>query len=729
MISLWLDEHVFLRSVWRRLFSLVILVLAVTASAFVLAGLISGFSEQSGKILSELFATQVGAVDLEPEATFRFWGRFLFHLFCVLAFGGLLVSILCSAVETHEERVRAGLIRYGNLSGHYIVIGWSDLTPELVSRLLAGEMDGWHPGGKGRPPNGVRPRLVLFTSSDVATVRSELEERLPPDDFRRIVFYFGAIDFNDTKRQWDKDRIDRMLEDVGAVRARQVFLLAERTDPLGRDVKLLAFARMLALRIQKAPNTRSRLGLDPVLPVFAELDARGSLDIVQKFPTSPVGTDGSTEKAACVYFRPFSIHEMWAARLFSPDCPTEIRPLLYRPPIDGDSVHLVVVGFTRMGCALVEQALRSCHYPGSLRARITVVDRCPVEEPFRARHPDLNQIDDIQLEFIVGDIASPKVRNKTIRQSAIDPRVMLTVAVCVENPDESLSISLNLPREVYQWKKEEAPVRLTHRTRWKPDGNNVWVRQNLVSGFSDALSGDKGRFKWVSPFGMPAAVLSDRAFAEHAAIVRGYMYRQHKATGSKEPNAPEHLVEELKADTRKLLDESFAVFLDSKKTIWPHRWASIHATDTVVSNLKFLGFRTVSDHSQEGAESRTALDVGKSFRQRLEGNLRVFPTLRETFITLAQKKGFEPDAFAEAEHRRWMADRTLAGFRQTDADEKRDDEFLIHDKFLPFAEIDTKYNDWNNILAIPVFLALEGYRIEEERSAEGQKNKESCSKA
>ncbi len=50
-----------------------------------------------------------------------------------------------------------------------------------------------------------------------------------------------------------------------------------------------------------------------------------------------------------------------------------------------------------------------------------------------------------------------------------------------------------------------------------------------------------------------------------------------------------------------------------------------------------------------------------------------------------------------------------------------DDEFLIHPGLVPYAGVPPKEKgkDSINILAIPVFLALEGYRIEDAGDASG----------
>ena len=133
-----------------------------------------------------------------------------------------------------------------------------------------------------------------------------------------------------------------------------------------------------------------------------------------------------------LYYRPFNFYELWSRRLWG----------LYRDEktrMSGDYdlldfvrtdeslstfasrssdyyVHLVIVGFNRMGRALLLEALRVCHYANyddsktpeqRVKTRITVVDRYmdKLKDTFEAQFPNIGtQIYDIDVDYVNDDI-------------------------------------------------------------------------------------------------------------------------------------------------------------------------------------------------------------------------------------------------------------------------------------------------------------------------------------
>ncbi|EXY30311.1 hypothetical protein M080_7427, partial [Bacteroides fragilis str. 3397 T10] len=106
-----------------------------------------------------------------------------------------------------------------------------------------------------------------------------------------------------------------------------------------------------------------------------------------------------------------------------------------------DYVHLVIVGFNRVGRSLLLEALRICHYANyddrlpadeRIRTRITLVDREmeAQKDYFKAQFPYIeSQIDDIEVEYCHDDICSTAMRTR-LQQWAQNKHCMLTVAIC-----------------------------------------------------------------------------------------------------------------------------------------------------------------------------------------------------------------------------------------------------------------------------------------------------------
>lgn len=762
-LKLFFDEKFFLGSGRRKIAFLAGLVLLTGVLVFAWdewgAPALLGKTIGTGRSLRETLLGMLGALEFSGTVEGADFGRaVLMRLFSVVVFGGILVSTLCSMMQQREDRVQNGLVRYRGFGRHYIVVGWSPVAASLIERLLRGDMDSWHPGGAGmrswaeRHLPWRRPRLLLFTEADVADVRRNLEGQLPASLYHRIVFYRGSVDI-DTTGAW----FDRLFSDMGAAVARQIYLLSDIADPWGRDAKLLAFAQALCDRLQTRTTARRRFlrGLPQVVPVFAELDARGSQDYAKrldfitmdtrmpKLPRSIRGVllgvhralghstrDFAAKTAWHVchalgfvsktlpYFRPFSFHELWARRLFAVDAAPEYR-LDYRPMGRDDYVHLVIVGFNRMGSALALEAIRSCHYvqwnpTGTVPTRITIIDLNPQEDVFRARYPHLDQIQDVDVTFVKADVASRDVRN-LLRTEAVEPKCLLTVAVCLEDSDAALSIALGLPEEVYLRREvgavrlvrrngKEEKIPLKHREIWKEGGNRVLVRQNLVAGATRAIrAAAKGPYACVQPFGMIPDVLTSCSFEERSAM---YHHALWDNDGSSQVDA--FLAT---CRNRNVLKRRIPAMFERFVTL-PRElvWANVYIEDSYGAILRLLGLQAVLDpNSACGIPVRD-----NSLEQRIDNNLKRFPVDAGLLNGLLDTLTITPNGLKSLEHRRWVAERVLMGYRSPGANEGRDDDFRIHPQIKPFVQLDrgniTK--DDNNIRAIPIILALEGFSIE-----------------
>lgn len=156
----------------------------------------------------------------------------------------------------------------------------------------------------------------------------------------------------------------------------------------------------------------------------------------------------------------------------SASTPAPYLPLDYEPiKVDSEKhVHLVIVGFGRMGRALLLQAIRLCHYANGLTTKITIFDENMdlLRDAFLSNYPETNNIDDIDLCFVQGRIEAPDSR-KMLQNAAADPETLLTVAICISEPDDALLTGINLPPSLH--------------TRRIP----FFIRQETVVGFSELI--------------------------------------------------------------------------------------------------------------------------------------------------------------------------------------------------------------------------------------------------
>jgi len=148
--------------------------------------------------------------------------------------------------------------------------------------------------------------------------------------------------------------------------------------------------------------------------------------------------------------RVFNIFEDCARLLF------EENPL-DRVPIGKDSrltVHLVVVGFGKMGQGVALQAARIGHFANGCPLRITVVDKKAdeVRAGFLSLYPQFGAVCDLGF---VQTMASSGEFGGMLVNWAEEPNTLLTVAVCLDNDSRSLTRALGLADKL---KDHDVPV-------------------------------------------------------------------------------------------------------------------------------------------------------------------------------------------------------------------------------------------------------------------------------
>ena len=145
------------------------------------------------------------------------------------------------------------------------------------------------------------------------------------------------------------------------------------------------------------------------------------------------------------------------------------------PKMEKRQVHLVVLGMTQMGAALVRELLRLAHPSGKdTKMLITMVDQNAREEMhyFIGRTKELfklchytyydyniseniisqNTIDDdfldVEFEFIQCDVAHPHLTEQILKWSA-DDNQLLTLVICTNDSPKNMAVAMYLPPEMF----------------------------------------------------------------------------------------------------------------------------------------------------------------------------------------------------------------------------------------------------------------------------------------
>lgn len=368
---------------------------------------------------------------------------------------GMFISVLTNMLDVRVDRFRNGEITY-DLSDHVIIIGMDTLVPSLVDQICK--------SGKFQDSY-----ILVQSTEETEDVKSRIHNVLDKRYESRVVFYRG-------KRTSRED-----LRKLNVSKAKSVFITGESGEQ-DRDSLNLEALRMIAeLRGADGADSHAK-----PLPVAVQFEYQTTFSAFQV-------TDLARQWRKQIDFSPFNFYESWAKKVFVSHCYTHDNeridyPLLDRQPITYDSdltVHVVVLGMSRMGVAMGTFAAHLLHFPNFCRdhtrkSRITFIDAHADREMdfFRNRYRGLFEISsalykdyskadvvehvipptcfsgedadflDVEFEFIKGNVESTAIQNY-LRNMAKDDNRLVSVFVCLKEPSHNMVVGLSLPNEIY----------------------------------------------------------------------------------------------------------------------------------------------------------------------------------------------------------------------------------------------------------------------------------------
>lgn len=560
---------------------------------------------------------------------------------------GMLISTLVNAVDRRVRSVELGLVKYRGLNNHYVVIGYSEMTTNIISEIFEKH--------KSESKDNISDlRIIIMTNQDVEMVRSNIHSQITPELENCILIYAGDIE--------SREHLERLSLD----RTKEVYILGE-ANAYGRDTKNIASIDIIA-------DLRGE-GKE-LLTVNVQFDRIPSYSIAQKIniPTSYLSPKGNDEP--CVNYRPFNFHENWARLMWSyyADSNDGYTPLDVDPSdkkqhalLVGDDhhVHLIIVGLNRMGRALLLEAIRLCHYANydpsnpNTKTKITVIDMMmSVKKPlFDIQYPYISkQIEDIDIEFIDARVESEEV-TKMIDDAAKDKSTILTIAVCIKDPDMSMATGLNLPESVYYQKDYiSRDGKFVTGNRMRP---RVLIRQELHKGLGEILDSDKKRYANVKIFGM---------------LNRGLCYELL------DDRIPMYINDNYNLLVEGRKRSSLMAFSDIKNSVDSGKKSGLNEWLKLSENYRWANRYQVDMYDYYlRVFKQIGLDGVEDIDTKLDGELL--------------------ESLANVEHRRWMAERTLSGWRAYDEkmDEGRVEEFHIHTLFVPYDKLSDENKEKDRI--------------------------------
>lgn len=588
-----------------------------------------------------LFIDPGSVTNVTPELR---WFSLGVAILGLLLFTGLLISVVSNMLERRVERYREGEIAYP-LENHVVVIGFDEMVPMLVRQICS-------------DPRYGSCYVLIQSVQPAAKVRSCIHTVLDARQERRILVLHAQR--NSTEE----------LEKLCTTRAREILLIGEANEYDHDSLNIDSLQKIVEIHSKK-PNC-------PRIPVSVLFEYQTTYAAFQI-------SDLAEKWRKQIDFHPFNFYEEWAKKLLVKRSYEEGSvkveyPALDREPITRESdrtVHLVIIGMSRMGVALGVEAAQLLHFPNfcrdrRLKSRITFIDATADEEMnfFRGRYrhyfdlapslyrdmehseevrilpPNWNysfrtDFLDVGFEFIKGRAETQAVQ-KLLAKWAEDESRQLSIAICLNFPPQAMAMGLYLPDVIYA---RNIPV---------------FVRQETSSALLNLLNNrlkeePLNRYSHVFPFGMLANSFDlDRRNTRRAQLVN-YIYDYKGRYGTSPSAAPsEH---ELQRGWDKL-----PVAL---------QWSNFYCADSVDIKLRSLGFGTTPP------ERLTKEQV---------------------------------ELMAEVEHNRWNMEKLLLGYRKpTPAEEilcqdkavrkEYTNKRFVHTDIRPFCELDEGTKEYDRCIS------------------------------
>ena len=533
----------------------------------------------------------------------------LLWLLGMIVFNGLLIATINRYMATRAERFKRGANTYKNIKDHYLIIGYGDMCVPIIRNIMK------------RPGTDKSAYYVILTNQNIELIRRGIQNQLQ-DTEERVIIYSGDMNAPSHLRRLN---IGKALE---------VYILGEKFERSRDSINLECAKAVKELRAEDKHKD--------VLRVNIQFDKPTSYSTIKRI-TIPKSYFRDGERDV-VSFRPFNFYENWGRLLWGTyhlDCYQSLDQGKLvesnnadKPQPTQKHVHLVIAGFDEMGTALLLEALRLCHYPnynentGANKTKITVVDpRLPMLLPrFKSQYPYLDQIKDIDIEFKPNRIEDEEIR-KMIEAQVADNQVLLTVAICFYDSDDSLSAALSLPETVFYHVVDKAiePNKTTQ----------VLVRQEIREGLADLLDEENGKYTNLKIFGTLDKGVDDQLLDDKMAMCIGAYYH-------------------CKYELNPSID-----FFELAKT-------------------------NVDKARQIAEEHWSSLNEDKRFANRYQ--VEIYKTY-QTYRTLLEEN---PELLYQTEHLRWCAERSIAGYRNLAEEGIKNEVYQVHRLIIPYHDLDPK---------------------------------------
>ena len=256
-----------------------------------------------------------------------------------------------------------------------------------------------------------------------------------------------------------------------------------------------------------------------------------------------------------------------------------------------------------------------------------------------------------------------------ISQLATDRSVALTIAICLQDADLSLAIGINMPECVYYQPKPGTTENLDKNLLPR-----VLIRQEVEVGLQSIVDKDEGHYLNVRVFGMLSECFNRDIFDD---FLPRLLHADYSANG---------LIDRLYSTVKPEPDDSLTLEQRQKNFI---------------STLEAEQQHWLTDWNRQKENMRWANRYA----------IDIYPLIKNMETPLdSDGNPIVDEKYCSMEHRRWMAERYVFGFRQAKPGEKRNNEFFVHNCMIPFDELsDSEKKKDKSILLMPKMVAIKEF--------------------
>lgn len=655
----------------------------------------------------------------------HWWG------FVITCLGILLVAFFTSKVTSRLERKAQRYLKgetWYRMWNHIVVFGVSDYLYSIIEQKTTVVK-----AGKTYPK---KQKFLIVTTQDVEMVRREvfsfLQKGVNPKDF---VFFFGDrtsnTDISKLSLRWAKevfiigdskesDDIEsyRDANNMDCIKAIYDYFKAVLPKPESKPsdktievdglktvhIPILSDGKRLKGEDIEAVVRSTRCSYHKPLRCHVMFEYQTTFaafqfcDIPQKYKDY-------------VDFLPFNYYDLWARKVIVGGEANGYKYLDAIPGTEGKyiskdsekTVHLIILGMTKMGVAMALQAAHICHFPNFVsnsltssgkRTRITFVDsNADLEMDFfkgrlpsmmhetRSRFLDFIEGDDfdqlklnpeynwqgdekgwydIEWEFIKGRVESDSVRSH-LESAAVDPKHIVTVAVCLPKSHQSIAAAMYLPEIVFSNCLQVLAFQRRSGT----------ILDNLSG--KDLLPDEKKnlRYRIIHPFGMFAEGYDESIDDDFRARLVSYVYDSPYAIKGARKGSCRVWDSELEQDLAipslevECWDECDTKFVRYSSDIGYYDWP-------LGNDEKRVLYRRYADYNAIWRKKGVNDKMSSMFNANSIGAKLRGIGLSEETVTNRPLTAEEIDILARVEHNRWNLEKFMTGFRTLSEKEMTD---------------------------------------------------------